>query len=274
MEKTAIQYGKYEIEYFSNESKSKDLILFLHGLDGSAEFAKPLFKELGDEFKIVAIQQRGHHNSNIPASRMISKHIKDVQYVINYFKNQGYRVWLMGESMGGALATLIGYKLGGVEGVFSQSIPNRIVNTQTSSKKDQFVTGLKTFTSFITNIEFKNKQAIDYEKMTNNRVLIRLARMADESKLTSARERLMTWALIKRVWRLFKSHKTPKVPVYYFAPDQDIFCHLGETIRALGKKENPKLQVVKNSKHILMYEENYWQVYDTIRHVIEKRNEA
>lgn len=270
MTKNSLQYKNWTIEFYESDSSSKNLILFLHGLDGSAEFAKPLFKELGKEYKIVAIQQRGHHNSNIPASRLISKHIEDVLFVVKHFKDQGYKVWLMGESMGGALATNIAYKSTLIEGVFAQSIPNRIVNTQESSKKEQISVGFKTFMSYLFNIDFRHPQAINYEQMTNNRALIRLAKMADKSKLTSTRERLMTWALTKRIWRYFRSSKTPKVQVIYFSPDQDIFCHIGDTIRALGRKENPKLYIIKNSKHILMYEENYDQVYDRIREAINK----
>ena len=134
MEKEIIKTTYGDVPILTNVSKSKKLLLYMHGLDGSASFSRPLFKNL-NEYKIVAMESRGHDNSPIPASRSIKKHITDYIDVINHFKNEGYKVWLLGESMGAAYATYISFKFPGlVEGVFAQSIPNKLVNIMIAPK--------------------------------------------------------------------------------------------------------------------------------------------
>lgn len=268
MIKNKLKYGNKEIPYIENESSSKKLILFLHGLDGSAGFAKPLFRYYGDKIKIVAIEQRGHHNSPIKASRSIKTHLKDINFVIDHFKSLGYEIYLMGESMGGGYAMLIGYQRNDIKMVIAQSLPNTVTNTQDGSGFDQFKIGLMTFITYITNINFRHKQFVNYELMSSNKSLQRIAKLADKEKLTTTKERLATWALMKKVWKLIPSKKQPLVQITYFNPGNDELCNLDKAKKAFIGKTNPELVVVDNAKHILMYEEAYEGVLKRIDELI------
>jgi len=48
MEKQIIKTTYGDVPILTNQSKSKNLLLYMHGLDGSAAFSKPLFKKMGD----------------------------------------------------------------------------------------------------------------------------------------------------------------------------------------------------------------------------------
>ncbi len=211
--KQKIPYGKKFINILTNDSSSKKVLIFFHGLDGSASSARPLFENLSN-YKIVSVEQRGHANSQINSSRFIKKHLQDYLTVITHFFNAGYKIWLLGESMGASYVTLLGYKKHQmIQGIFAQSIPNKIVDVLIMPKTDLFKIKLMTFISFFTNINYKYIAMIDYEKFSSNKSLHRVARIADKNKKRHVRETLATWAANRRVWKRLK-RKNPLVPIW------------------------------------------------------------
>ncbi|WP_127942972.1 alpha/beta fold hydrolase [Mycoplasma sp. ATU-Cv-703] len=265
----SLKYQKSHIQFLTNRSESKKLIIYLHGLDGSASFARPLFDAFKN-YKIVAIEQRGHANSQLKASRSIAKHLKDYRFVVNHFRALGYRVWLLGESMGGSYSVLFAYKYPElIEGVFAQSIPSKLVNVFKASRWEQFKVQFLTSISYLTNINFAYQTQINYELFSNNRALHRLARLADRNKNRQIRETLATWAANKRAWR-YMAKKVPQKPVYYFQPGDDVVANLPKVRRIFAqKKPNLTLIWVPHARHILTYEKQFSIVVDKIKSVLD-----
>ena len=257
------------IPVLTNESKSKKMILYFHGLDGSASFSKPLFKTLG-EYKIVAMESRGHMVSDVKASRFIYKHLDDYLTVINHYKKQGYKIWVLGESMGAAYATLLAFQTKGlIEGVFAQSIPNKLANIMVAPKWTQIKIQFMTTLSFVTNINYKYKASVNYELLSSNRTLHRLARMADKSKVRQVRETLATWAVTKRAWKKIKTKK-PQTKIVYFQPENDVVVNVDKVKKIFGsKKDNLEFVLVKDAKHILMYEKEFDVVISKIKKILK-----
>ena len=260
------KYGSIPI--ITNESKSKKVLIYFHGLDGSAGISKPLFKNLPD-YKVVAIESRGHMISNIKASRFIYKHLEDYLAVINHYKNLGYKVWILGESMGAAYATMLAYKTKGlIEGVFTQSIPNKLANIMVAPKWTQIKIQFMTTVSFFTNINYKYKASVNYELLSSNRTLHRLARFADKTKVRQVRETLATWAVTKRAWNKMRKH-SPLTKVYYFQPTNDVVVDTDKVKKIFKtKRKNLELILVKDAKHILMYEPQFDVVIKKIKKVM------
>lgn len=264
-----IPYGKKMIKILTNNSPSKKALIFFHGLDGSAASAKPLFNELND-YKIIAVEQRGHMNSEIKASRLISKHLNDYILVIKHFYDQGYKIWIIGESMGAAYATLVAYlPTNMIAGAFAQSIPNKVVDVLKVSKKDSFKIKCMTFLSYLTNVNYRYIATVDYEKFSNNKTLHRVARISDKNKKRQVRETLATWAANRRAWKYLK-YKTPYTPIYYFQPTDDITTNLHK-VEKIFNFNRPNLTFIKaeGAKHILMYETQFVDILNFIRQIIQ-----
>lgn len=271
MIKQTLKIEDKTIPYITNESKSKKMILYIHGLDGSAGLSKPLFKSIDDTYKIIAIEQRGHQNSPMPASRMIYKHLDDIRSVIHHFKEKGYKIWILGESMGAAYSTIIAYEsLDLVEAVFAQSIPNVLTNIMEAPKAVQFKVQFMTFLSYFTNINYKYKASVNYKLLSSNRAIQRIARIADKTKVRQVRETLATWAANKRAWALM-TNQAPLVPLYYFQPGDDIISVKEKAIKNFNKhgdSKNMEMIVIEGAKHILMYEKEFDKVIKKMKEVI------
>ena len=265
-----IKNDKREIPIITNNSKSKKLLLYVHGLDGSASFSKPLFKNLS-EYKVVAMEQRGHDNSPMPASRSIKKHLADYMFLIEHYKKLGYKVWALGESMGAAYMTMLAYKTSDlIEAVFVQSIPNKLENIMVAPKWVQFKVQFMTTLSFLTNVNYSYTATVNYKLLSSSRVIHRLARIADKTKKRQVRETLATWAVTKRAWKRMK-RKDPLTQIYYFQPDTDVIVNIKKARKAIGtNRKNLEYIEVKNSRHILMFEPGFKDVIKKIKQVIGK----
>lgn len=272
MLKQIIQIRSGEVPILTNESKSKKMILYFHGLDGSAAFSKPLFKKLG-MYKIVAVESRGHSNSPLKSSRLISKHIKDYLDVIENFKKQGYKIWIVAESMGAAYATYMAYKKEkiNIEGIFAWSIPNKLKNIMIASKMKQLTIQLMTTISFLTNVRYRYKSSVNYNLLSSNRTLHRLARLADKTKMRDVRETLATWAVNKKAWKYLSSSKKIKTNLFYFQPEQDVIVNVDKARKKLAKSNsiNKEYIFIPNAKHILMYEDQFEIVVNKIKKIID-----
>ncbi len=268
MNKEIIKSKNGNIPTLTNDSKSKKALIYFHGLDGSAGFSRPLFKNL-EEYKVVAIESRGHMISEIKASRFIYKHLEDYLAVINHYKKLGYKIWILGESMGAAYATMLAYQTEGlVEGILVQSIPNKLENIMVASKWTQFKIQFMTTVSFMTNINYKYKASVNYKLLSSNRTLHRLARMADESKVRQVRETLATWAVTKRAWKKLKK-SSPKTPLFYFQPEDDVVVNIDKVKKVFeNKRKNLELILIKDAKHILMYEKEFDVVLKKIKKIM------
>lgn len=256
------------IRIVTNEKESNIVIVFFHGLDGTPNFAKPLFNNFL-EFKIVSPEQRGHSGSSMKSSRSIKKHIQDYVSIIQYYKNKGKKVFVFGESMGAAYATLVAYKYPEIaDGYFLWSIPNKLVNVMQAPKWTQFKVQFMTFISFFTNINYSYVASVNYEKFSSSFLLHRVARLADRTKKRQVRETLATWSANKAAWRKLRKDQL-SVPIMYFNGTEDIISNLKKVDRVKNNRpELLKIQMVEGGKHILMYEPQFEEMTKMIKEEI------
>ena len=194
----------------------KKWFCFYMVLMGALSFSKPLFKNLS-EYKIVAIEQRGHDNSLLPSSRSVSKHINDFKEIINKFSLDGYKIWVFGESMGAAYSVLLSREKDlQIEGIFAQSIPNKLVDIMEASTWTKFKVQFMTTLSYLTNINYKYRASVNYEKLSSNKAIQRMARIADKTKTRQIRETLATWKANKLSWKILLNKTTVVLFIIFY----------------------------------------------------------
>lgn len=270
MKSEKIEINGKIIPYLTNENKSKEMIIFVHGLNGSASFGKPLFKHF--DCKVILMEQRGNNNLNLKPSRSIKKHLEDIKDVIKYFNKQEYKIWLMGESAGASYVSLLAYETNlSIEGIFVHSIPNKIANVMEAPKWVAFKSSFMTLISYLTNINYRYIASVNYHSLSNNRSLHRVAKLTDKTQYANVRETLSAWSANKKSWRNFKSDKIPQVPLYCFLGDEDIMVNIKKAKKNFLVTRNKEIIFIKGAKHILMYEKQFSQEIKRIKEVISDK---
>lgn len=94
------------LSVWDNEQKSKQPVIFLHGLTGNAYQLQHYYNFLSNEFRTIALDFRGRGDSGTPASpSQIDEHCKDVCDLIEVLDLK--RVVVVGYSMGGFIAAKV-----------------------------------------------------------------------------------------------------------------------------------------------------------------------
>ncbi|PKR84601.1 alpha/beta fold hydrolase [Heyndrickxia camelliae] len=88
-------------------------IILLHGLGGNRYSFQEFIKQFNSQFRIIALDSRGHGDSEKPAGYSLDDHIEDVKALMNYLSIDSAHI--LGASMGSYIA----------QGV-AITIPNRI----------------------------------------------------------------------------------------------------------------------------------------------------
>ncbi|MUV38260.1 Haloacetate dehalogenase [Lentibacillus sp. JNUCC-1] len=83
--------------YYEDEGQGQPIVL-LHGLTGSHLMLRAEQARFQSEYRVVALDARGHGKSDKPESYTLNDHIEDVLALINYLKLDN--VVLLGMSMG------------------------------------------------------------------------------------------------------------------------------------------------------------------------------
>ncbi|MED1203177.1 alpha/beta fold hydrolase [Heyndrickxia acidicola] len=87
--------------YFKEDGEGAPLIL-LHGLHGSSRMLKKEISQLKEHFRVIALDARGHGESDKPQHYTMEDHIQDVVNLLNHLKLE--KVFLLGISMGSYIA--------------------------------------------------------------------------------------------------------------------------------------------------------------------------
>ncbi|WP_128008823.1 hypothetical protein [Mycoplasma sp. ATU-Cv-508] len=264
----SLKYQKSHIQFLTNRSESKKLIIYLHGLDGSASFARPLF----DAFKNYKLLPLNKEDTPTLNSKLLVQ--SPNTWKITVLSSTIFVLWVTEFGClwidGWFLQRAFCLQIPRINWrVFAQSIPSKLVNVFKASRWEQFKVQFLTSISYLTNINFAYQTQINYELFSNNRALHRLARLADRNKNRQIRETLATWAANKRAWR-YMAKKVPQKPVYYFQPGDDVVANLPKVRRIFAqKKPNLTLIWVPHARHILTYEKQFSIVVDKIKSVLD-----
>lgn len=252
---------RYRCLLWKGSSNNDIAVVYFHGLNGKAKMVHPLLKALSD-FDFYSFEQRGHINSHLKASTSIHKHVKDIKDIVLILKQRYKKIFLCGESMGALYVSLYGYKNNDVNSVFAWSIPFEPKNIMKENKKTKLLIYLRIVCTFLFQINFKYSAKINYPKLTNSKLLKKLYELDVPVKGSSAEE-IAIWKASLKVKRLFLS-KEPKSHIYYWQGDDDIMSN-SKLLNKIKERGYVLAQEVKESKHILMYENNF----DLIAHKIE-----
>lgn len=97
---------KSELSIWDNEQKSKQPVIFIHGLTGNGYQLQHYKDHLNDDFRIITVDLRGRGDSGNPASLSnIDEHCNDIIQLIK--KLELKRVVIVGYSMGAFIAAKV-----------------------------------------------------------------------------------------------------------------------------------------------------------------------
>ncbi|MBD5423267.1 MAG: alpha/beta hydrolase [Mycoplasma sp.] len=260
-----IQKQKYACLYWKGTKKNDVAIVYYHGLNGKSKLVKPLLSKL-NEYDFYSVESRGHENSYQKASTRPKKHVQDIKNVIDCLKLKYKKIFLCGESMGGLYTSLYGYKYDEVDGIFCWSIPFHPRDIMKERKAKKIIIFTRVFLCFLFGWNYLYSAKVDYPKLTNSKFLMKINELDINTK-GSTSEEISIWKASLKIKRLFL-HKKPKTVIYYWQGENDIMSS-NKLLRKIQRKNKITANEVPNSKHILMYEDNFNYVTKTIIKYIE-----
>lgn len=260
-------------QYFSwfnkgNSLNNDTVIVYYHGLEGSSKIVKPLIEKFGD-YDLYSIEERGHTKSFQKPSIKISKHLKDINFVVQELRKKYKKIYLLGESMGGVFTSLYGFKNNNINGVFTWSIPFIPKDIMIESARKKNWIKFRTVLTFFTGINYKYTSNIDYPKLTNSSFLLRLHQMNIKT-LRQTTEAVATWKGGLKLKRFFY-FKKPLSPIFCWYGEHDFMINT-KIVKKIQKNKNVFFDVVPQAKHILMFESNASLMYDEILKIIKLNN--
>ncbi|AAT27871.1 alpha/beta fold hydrolase [[Mycoplasma] mobile] len=272
MIETIINTNSKTIPIIKNEIDTEKVLIYFHGLGGTAKDSKFIFEHIKD-YTTIVVKQRGHENNiNLKASRYFKEYLKDIFDVILYYKKMSKKIFLLGESMGAAFSSLISYYFkDAVEAVFACSIPDKLTNIFLDSKKKKFVINFRTIATYFFNINYKFQARIDFHKISNNKVLQRLTKLDVNTQISQTRNIIASWNAIRTFWKIAKRAKSNS-PIYFFYGSDDILIKQNKIENKLTKikffNENFHTIKIENSKHVLLLEGTSNIIFDKINEVL------
>lgn len=109
---SSFDYYKLHVE-FTDFDPNKDSIIFLHGYMGSIDDYDPVIELFADNYNIVAIDHRGHGDSDTPSMEItwqIQDFAYDIYQVINFLIPPGHQVNIVASSLSTAVALEFAYQ--------------------------------------------------------------------------------------------------------------------------------------------------------------------
>lgn len=259
--------GKYAGLYSKGTVFNNAAFVYFHGLNGKSKIVQPLHKKIS-EFDFFSMEQRGHENSYQKASISIKKHIQDIVNIVQYLKPKYKYIFLCGESMGAIYTAKYAFKIGDVDSVFCWSIPFYPKDIMKEKKSRKYFLRFRVLMCFLFGINYKYIAEIDYPRLTNSKFLLKLNEMNVKS-LGSTSEEVAIWKASIGVKSKMKKKK-PKCPLFYWQGDDDCFTN-DKIFKKIKNNKNIYAETIKNSKHILMFEENSFLMFDKIVEIAKKK---
>ncbi len=247
----------------SSQNNVSDIaIIYYHGLNGKTKIVKPLLNGL-NIYDFYSIEQRGHVGSNLKSSTSVKKHLTDIDNVVTYLKKKYKKVYVCGESMGGLYASLYGYKFKNkVNGVFSWSIPFYPKDIMIEKKSTKLKIFIRVFLCFLFNWDYRYSAKVNYSMLSNSKFLLKLNELNTDTK-GSCSEEIAIWKGSLKIKRLFKKKK-PYTSLFYWQGSNDIMSN-NKLFNNIKRNKHINVDLIPNAKHILMYEEGFDKIVETIK---------
>lgn len=274
MNEKFIEINGKVIPIITNEIESEKILIYIHGLGGTAKESRPIFKNITD-FTIISVKQRGHENeANLKASRFFKKYLIDIFDIILFYKKQNKKIFLLGESMGGAFSSLISYYFkDAVEYVFVCAIPNKLTNIFLESKFNKFIINSRTALTYLFNWNYKFRAKLDFDKITNNKNLKRIAKINSEINYSQTRNIISAWNAIRVFWRIAKKNN-PNSKILFFYGSEDVMLKQKKIYKKLYsikiRNDNFDFLKIEGSKHVLLYEKNSEKIFVLINKIMSE----
>jgi 3-oxoadipate enol-lactonase len=258
-----IKVGSNEIAY--KDSGSGETVVLLHGFCGSISYWDKVIPLLSNEYRVIAMDLRGHGNSSSNVSPFtIDDMAKDVKELLESL--QLGQIYLFGHSLGGyitlSLAEHYPEKLKGYGLIHSTAFPDteegkkgreNAVNSIEKSGLDQFIDGLvpKLFSDeSLLNL----REDVDKTKQIGYSTNIKAA----QSTLLAMKSRPDRTELLSR----------KDIPLLLVAGALDKIIPVKNTISV--EEEHIQTKVIQTSGHMSMYE-NPDELVETIREFLVKQ---
>lgn len=259
--------GDYFSWYHKGKEENKDnVLIFYHGLEGSAKIIKPLLNYLND-FDLYSIEERGHKESFQDPSISIKKHLNDIDNVVKELKKKYKKIFLIGESMGAVFTSLYGFCFEKINGVFCWSIPFNPKDIMIENKSKKNIIKFRTILTYFTGINYKYKSKIDYPKLTNSNFLLKLNDLNVET-IRQTSEAVAVWKGGLKLKKMFY-RKKPISPIFCWYGENDLMIN-HKVISKIKKNNFIKFNMIPEAKHIIMYEKNADLIFDFILNYIKQ----
>lgn len=256
--------GDYSGLFHKGEKINDVALVYWHGLEGKSKMIQPLLKNFID-YDIYSMEQRGHKDSLQKKSISVKKHDKDIYNVVQFLKLKYKKIFLFGESMGASFVARYGFKYNDVDGVFCWSIPFQPKDIMKERKTKKAYIIFRVILTFFTSINYSYTSIIDYPKLTNSKLLLKLNEL-DTETIRQTSEAIAVWKAGFKVKRMFLK-KLPKSPFFYWHGEYDFMS----SEKLINKMKNNCLfsfRLIPNAKHIIMYEKEANLMFDEIKEII------
>lgn len=258
--------GHIKVNYQVQNEKSKNTIVFIHGLSDSLEFWEPLYLELSKEYKVVRYDLRGHGKSEFNSCEpTVETYVRDLYNLLKKLENK--EAVLIGLSLGGTIALK-----------YALEYPNMVNGLVLMSTYSETTTELlKTFKSledalnqsyvkfFDTILPYCiSQETIDKFKDFLNGLKEEKAKTANMQGLLNAAKTCSTFNVTQDLKKLEK-------PTIIFSGDEDQLTKI-EIQEIIHKNvKNSELVVFKNTKHNILIEGNIERVNDLIKKFLKDK---
>lgn len=256
--------GDYACLFHKGEEINEVALVYWHGLEGKSKMIQPLLNHFSN-FDIYSIEQRGHKDSLQKKSISVKKHDQDVYNVVQHIKNKYRKVFLLGESMGAIFVARYAFKYSDISGVFCWSIPFKPKDIMKEKKGKKTYIISRVILTFLTSINYSYTSIIDYPKLTNSKLLLKLNEL-DVETVRQTSEAVAVWKACFKVKRLFLK-KSPKSNLVYWHGEND-FMSPHKLIKKMANKNRFSINFLPNAKHIIMYEKEASVMFEKIKIII------
>ncbi|MHA2030071.1 MAG: alpha/beta fold hydrolase [Candidatus Kariarchaeaceae archaeon] len=233
----------------NNQYEDRQTILLLHGYLGSVKDYTPFFVKLGHEYNMIAIDLRGHGDSETPKGDWtIEDMVNDVYQVLRLLVPDNKRIVIVGNS----LSTAITLK-------FASEYPELVENIFLISPTTKFsLPLLGSLTARFLNI-LPNRMITSTLKLMNKSIpkLVRSKEKKEFTKMAMEKIIHVPVSAHKKILRVtLPSYKIDpselQIPMLIIAGENDTTVPFADSVILNSTAENSSILMLKNTKHRIL----------------------
>lgn len=251
----------------AKNKNAKKVVIYIHGLNGTKNSLQFLSSHL-DNAHIISFDARSCGSNENPATVHYFKYADDLKEIILLLKSKlrKYNIeefYLIGESFGASVSILFYSKFQDyIDGILIWNMPRKVIDVSKSTLKDKIKMAFPLVWSLATNLPTYDYAPSPLEKLSNNKIMIRVSKLKKDTKKSDNRSILAAWLGNYKAWRIILSKnfiKRNKINLVYISSSEDLLQDK-EAVMELNKKiakEKFKHFIAFNSDyghHILLYD--------------------